>query len=372
MPTTASPPDTMVLGWTTFWIVSSARSPTSDPNVDVLLESVGSSVVDATLAELTSRAPASPPGSTLAVIATSTSAPLAMVPRAHVTVAPGVHVPAAGVAVTEVGSMPAGSGSLSVTPAALDGPSLWTRTFHVIVLPATTDSSPSLVTDRSAAAFAELVNAASLLVPSGSRFGDPTVAWLTTLPPGKLAGTAIVTVTVVVAPARMSPSAHCTLPSAGAEQVPWAGTAVPNVNAAGKASVTVTALAVDGPLFPTVSVYVTGWPAVTSTRSAVLAIDRSDVPVTVVVTLSELSVGSGSVAADDALGGVDGRAEWGVRVEHRVDGDRRGGADGEVAEACTSASRCCTSRGSTTRRRCSRRRARRRSGSWWWPSTDRC
>ncbi len=105
---------------TVTWI--SAIGVTAVTAVAELFAPLGSAVVEATVAVLDTDAGAAPV--TVATIETVALAPLASVPRLHVTVVVPVQVPTLGVADTKV--KPAGSVSVTVTAAAGEGPALET------------------------------------------------------------------------------------------------------------------------------------------------------------------------------------------------------------------------------------------------------
>ena len=78
-------------------------------------------------------------------------------------------------------------------------------------------------------------------------------------------------------------------------QVPWLGETVPRLKPAGNVSVTLTAVASDGPALFTVIVYVpVDWPATTLVTPSVLVIERSASASTVVVAVASLFAGTGS------------------------------------------------------------------------------
>ena len=74
--------------------------------------------------------------------------------------------------------------------------------------------------------------------------------------------------------------------------------ALPKVVPPGSVSVTLTLVAVLGPLFVTVRVYVNVAPAVTGSGESVFVIERSDEAVTVVLSLSLLLPGTGSLTLE--------------------------------------------------------------------------
>ena len=133
-------------------------------------------------------------------------------PDRHVTVAAPTVQPGA---VTL--SSPAGRSSVTVTPAAAEGPSLITVIVQVTDSPATTVAGVAvLVTFRSAAVLPVVVNSAVSSVGSGSMVVDVTRAWFVAAPPaGKPPGTFIVITICASAPAAISPSVQSTAPAAG-------------------------------------------------------------------------------------------------------------------------------------------------------------
>ena len=134
----------------------------------------GSSVVDETVAVLLS-VPAEPGVTTIVTVA---PAPFASAPRSHVTVAVPLHEPT--VVLDETNVTPAGSTSVTVTPAAASGPWFATASVHVNGDPTVTGSGESdFAIDRSASRGLTVVVIVELLFPAtGSTVVDETVAVL--------------------------------------------------------------------------------------------------------------------------------------------------------------------------------------------------
>jgi hypothetical protein len=80
---------------------------------------------------------------------------------------------------------------------------------------------------------------------------------------------------VALAPLAMLPKLHVTVPPAS-EHVPWLGVADTYVTLGSSVSVTTTPVALSGPLFVTVTLYVTFPPTTTGSELSVFVIERSD------------------------------------------------------------------------------------------------
>src|SRR5688572_14090393 len=196
------------------------RSDTGLTVVPALAESfaeVGSVAVETTAASFVSE----PGAPALTLISTPTSAPLAIVPSAHVTVLPmRTQLPCVVVAETKV--IPPGSESLRDTLGALAGPLLWTVRLYVSCWPESTGSGASVIVNARSATGSTVVDAlAELLTSTGSAVDADTLAWLVIVPPE--AGVTVIA-TLALAPLPRLPSGHVTVPDA-CEHEPWDGVA---------------------------------------------------------------------------------------------------------------------------------------------------
>jgi hypothetical protein len=239
-------------------------------------------------------------GSTVTTSVLEVLAPLARFPIVQVTV-PAESVPPPD---AETKLVPAGNGSEAVTPVASAGPSFEISIVYVRSLPAITGSGESdFVTDRSAEDASDetvVVSVAVSLLESGSEVVALTVAVLdrsATCP----ASTFTVRVREVLVPAARAPIVQVTLPAASVPP-PDAET---NVVPAGIGSETVTPAASDGPLFVMPIVYVRSLPATTGSGESDFVMERSAEVFTVVVSVSELSLESGSEVVALAVAVLD-------------------------------------------------------------------
>ena len=185
--------------------------------------------------------------STVALTTTVWLAPAGTVPRAQVMICPEtVHTPPWSV---ETKTSPVPSVSVSVTPVASEGPAFATTTEYVTGCPGSADVVPDLVTDTSAWGADAVVLAVALLLPdTGSTVDAVTVAVSVTVAPWATPVASVAaTVSVAVAPGARVPMVHVVVVQV-APVMPVTVRPVPG------ASVSTTPVAVDGPLFVTVTV----------------------------------------------------------------------------------------------------------------------
>jgi hypothetical protein len=191
-----------------------------------------------------------PPEDGVTLISTLGVAPFETVPSEHVTVpADCEQLPWDGVA--ELNVTPDGSVSVTVTPAAPEGPALLMPSVYVSCWPEETGSGESdFVIERSATGSTVVVALALLFAEFGSLTPEETLAWFVTDP---VDGGVTLIVTLALAPLAMLPSAHETTPEDWA-QLPCEAVAVLNVTPLGSVSLTATVVAVEGPALLTPSV----------------------------------------------------------------------------------------------------------------------
>ncbi len=230
-------------------VLVSERSATGSTVVVALAElltSTGSAVVADTVAWLVIELPED--GVTL--IVTPALPPLLTVPSGHVTVpAACEQLPCVGVADVKV--TPPGSVSVTVTPAAEDGPALLTPIVYVSSWPEETGSGESdFVMERSATGSTVVVALALLFAGVGSATPDETLALFVIEP--ALCGVTLIW-TLALAPFATVPNEQVTVPDA-CEHEPWDGVAELNVTPPGSVSLRVTPVALEGPELPTPSV----------------------------------------------------------------------------------------------------------------------
>ncbi len=266
----------------------------------VLSPVFGSAVPLVTLAVLVIDGAAAEVGVTTMV--TVLLAPLANVPRLHVTVPlPFVQVGLPGV--TDTKFTPTGNASVMVTPVAVFGPLLVTVMVYVRLFPTSTEPAEAvLLIDRSAAGSTWVVVVQLLLPMLGSATLLDTLAVLLSKPTAAADGVTTM-VTVTLAPLFKVPMAHVTVPPPF-EQVPLdAPVHDPDTYAtfAGNGSVTLTPVAALGPLFVTRMLYVRGWPAKTGSGESLLVSDRLAAGSTVLLVVEELLPGTGSFTLLDTL-----------------------------------------------------------------------
>ena len=272
--------------------------------VAVLFAALGSAVVAATLAVLL-RLEAWFGAVTVTVIS-GAEAPVASAGRVQVTDTLPVFEQAQPVPAALTKVTPAGSVSVTVRPAASDGPLFVTVNEYATEDPATTVAGPVLAIARSAEAVTPVVTDEELLAAFGSAVVAATLAVLVS--DAACAGAVTVTViTGAVTPVAKAALVQVTdtLPVfAQAQPVPPADT---NVTPAGSVSVTVRLAASDGPLFVTVSEYATDPPATTD-AGPVFAIDRSASAVTAVDAVAVLLAAFGSAVVDAIAAVLDSDA----------------------------------------------------------------
>src|SRR5439155_453008 len=239
-------------------VIDRSAARTSVFAVAALLAVLGSKVTELTVAVLVSVLPSGVLALTCATIVKLTVAPLAVGPVVQFTVpaeptAGVVQVQPAGVMI-DWNVVPGGSGSVTVTLAAVEGPLLLTTSVYVRFSPGRAGSGASvLVIERSAEAMTVVDAVAVLLDESGSEVEELTEAVLPMVPPSLGAVTRIVMggaapggrvlarvqVTPVLVPLQVQP----------APLAPW------KVTPGGSESVTlIGAAAVLGPALLTVSV----------------------------------------------------------------------------------------------------------------------
>lgn len=184
-------------------------------------------------------------GSTATTSVTVALAPFASAPRLQVTTpAASEHEPTDGVA--ETYEVPAGTVSLTVTAAALEGPAFATVIVYVTLLPAMTGSGESaFVIERSADGLTVVPWVDELFVLSGSVTPDETET-VFEIDPAEPGVTTIVT--DADAPAVIVPRLHVTVPPA-CEHEPCDGVAETNATPPGSVSLATTEVASDGPAF---------------------------------------------------------------------------------------------------------------------------
>jgi hypothetical protein len=203
-----------------------------------LVLGVGSDAVDPTDAVLLIVVPAATPDATCTTTVMLADAPSASEPRLHATGVAPTHDPC--VAIAETNDVPAGSGSLTVTLDASDGPLLVTPIVYVRFVPAVTGSGESdLATARSAEAATVVVDVAELFAAVGSAVVELTEAvLLMTVPSATEGPTCTTRVIVGDAPFAIDPSAQETVVVPAQE--PCDGVAETKVVPVGRVSFTVT------------------------------------------------------------------------------------------------------------------------------------
>ena len=193
-------------------------------------------------------------------------------------------------------------GRTSATGAATTalGPAFETTIAYVVVVPGTTDATPSVfVIERSAVGTIVSVSVAVLFPGVGSvtPAGTPTVAVFTRVPVAD-GDRVAASVKVAVPPARSETvDAMSPIPLTAAQLDPAEATHVhvADVIAAGRTSVTGAATTALGPAFVTTIVYVVVVPGTTFTTPSVFVIERSAVGTSVSVSVAVLFPGVGSV-----------------------------------------------------------------------------
>jgi hypothetical protein len=270
-------------------IDTSASAFTVVPCVALLLAATGSLVLELTLAEF-ERLPAAVG---VTAIATVAEPPLAIVPSGHVTTPVATeHVPCDGVAEPNV--TPAGSGSLTETPWASDGPAFVTVSVYVSVAPTEIGSTSSVFVIARSALVATVVPCVAesfalfvsvVLVETVAVFDNAAV---------REALTCTVSVRTTFAPEASVPMFHVTVPPDGEPPFDAETKLVP----AGSGSEIWTFCAVDGPAFDAVRVYVRSVPAVTGSTESVFVSETSTRGLTVVPCVAELFPGVGSEVDD--------------------------------------------------------------------------
>jgi hypothetical protein len=158
--------------------------------------------------------------------------------------------------VADVGTMPAGTVSVTTAPTAFEGPELRTLSWYDTALPATTGSGvPILVRLRSAAEVRLPVALEELLPDTGSALVVVTDAVLIDVPEVAAALTLPVMVTVTTAPGASVPMSHVTVPPRmQPEPVMAVAVTAVAVIPVGIGSLSATPVAVDGPLLVTSTV----------------------------------------------------------------------------------------------------------------------
>jgi hypothetical protein len=208
---------------------------------------------------------------------------------------------------------PLGSVSVTVTPAALEGPALWTASVYVNSCPEDTGSGESdFVIERSATGSTVVVAPAVLLAGLGSLVLEDTVAVLVI---GPVTWGVTLIWTLALAPLATDPSGQVTVPADCVQPLPWEGVAETNVTPAGSVSLRLTAAALEGPALLIPSVYVSSWPWSTGSGESDLVSERLAAGSTVVTALAELFAEDGSLTPDEALAVfVIEPVDWGVTL----------------------------------------------------------
>ena len=227
----------------------------------------GSVVVDATVAVLVILEPGASPKPTTTVMVNVTEAPEFIAAAVHVTVplafTPGELQVNAGVpdCVNEEKPVPAGTGCVTVTLFAVDGPLFVTVIVYVMIVPGMPGPPAVTVTDRSDAAGRVTLAVAELLPGTVSALNVDTVAVFDTVVPASEAPYAATSVNCAEAPeANGTGSVQPTVPfvpGGGVEQLnvgPVFCTRDTNVIPAGSASPKPTVSAASGPALATVMV----------------------------------------------------------------------------------------------------------------------
>ena len=161
-----------------------AVGATADVAVLALSSTVGSGVVEVTVAVLDRVRPAkSAASSPLTVTVTALSAPAARLPSAQLTAGPPEQVTPPG-ASTTMSPRPDGSASLSVTPRASEGPLFRTVSVQLTRSPGTTVAGPVLVTLTPPEVVTGRLDDARSSPASGSGVDVDTVAVLVTVSSG--------------------------------------------------------------------------------------------------------------------------------------------------------------------------------------------
>src|SRR5450631_41206 len=279
----------------------SATAPTAVLTLEELLAGSGSGVVLETAAVLDSSAACS--GAVTTTVIAAADVPVARDGAVQVTetltalvqVQPG---PAADTKLT-----PAGSVSVTETALASEGPALATVSRYVTEPPGVTLAGPVLMTERSAETPTVVLAVETLFAGTGSTMLEETVAVLDSV----VATPGAVTTTVIG-------DADVPLARVGTVQVTETFPAFVHVHPApvadtkatpgGSASVTVAAVASDGPALATARVYVTDAPT-TTLAGPVLTIDRSAAGPTLVEAVEVLFAGLGSAVAEDTVAMFD-------------------------------------------------------------------
>ena len=145
---------------------------------------------------------------------------MARPPRFHVTVPPDAVPPLS----AETNVVPFGTGSLTTTPVAFDGPEFWTAIAYVRSVPAPAGSDASdFDTLRSAATFTAVGSVSESFAGFGSTTPELTEA-VSESGVVREGSTWTVNAMLAEAPFAREPSEHVTVPAA-TEQVPWDGEA---------------------------------------------------------------------------------------------------------------------------------------------------
>src|SRR5208282_5821863 len=235
----------------------------------VLFVRLGSPVVELAVAMLVSE----PLAGAVMVTVTLLIWPLVRAPRVQLTT-PALLTPPP-LAPTKVTL--AGNASVTTTPLALEGPKLVTLIVYVRLLVALINAGPLLPMPTSATGVTVVMTGTLVLfVRLGSPVGELAVAMLVSEP---LAGAVTVTVTLLIWPLIRLPRFHVTVP----ELFTPPPEALTKLTPAGNASVTTTPLALEGPKFVTLIVYVRLLVALTN-AGPLLPIPTSATAVTVVMT----------------------------------------------------------------------------------------
>ena len=182
---------------------------------------------------------------------TMTASPAAISPTEHVTTASAIEHPGP-VATAVAASSWGGSVSVRTTSRASDGPEFVTVSSYVMGAPATGVPVAVLTTAMSAWSVTSVLVVELLSAGSGSAVSEATVAVFGTALGARSALTAASTVTTAEPPTGSAPMSQLT--GGPNVHVPRVEAAFVAVRPPGSASVTVTTLALDGPLFVTVSV----------------------------------------------------------------------------------------------------------------------
>jgi hypothetical protein len=193
--------------------------------------------------------------------------PSVTVPRLQLTGPVPLQLPWLGVLETHV-TLP-GKVSATMTPVAVLGPVFVTVIVYVRFSPTTSTGSgeSALRIDRSADALTVVLSLSLLLPGTGSFTLEDTLAVLVIVPPS-LGAVAVMVISGA------GPTAKLARVQVIPRQLHPVPLAVAPVTPAGSVSVTLTLVAVLGPLFVTVRVYVRFWPTTTGSGASVLVMDK--------------------------------------------------------------------------------------------------